>query len=395
MSKFTVTLPDIGEGVVEGEVIEWLKQPNDEVQQDEPIVIVMTDKATVELPAPKAGKLQKQYYQPGEIAIVGKPLYELDIEGEETATIIKPQEKKQEISEKKETEASVPRPRPIGQKALATPHTRHLAKELGIDINGFTGSGKEGRVTPEDLKGIQSKMTIETLPGDHTEPLIGIHRRMAETMAEAKRTIPHFTYTEQVNATRLVQLRASVKGEAENAGVHVTYMPLIIRALSKTLKEFPKLNSSYDATHQELILHEQQNIGIAMTTEMGLIVPALKNVETMGLEEVIRGYEDLKKRAVENRLQSSDMKGATITITNFGVLGGGGRWATPIITPPEVAILGVAKVQKLPVVKNGEVVAQDTLNISWSFDHRVIDGDMAATVSHHFGELIQNPAALL
>lgn len=431
---FTVTMPDIGEGVVEGEVIKWLKQPNDPLAQDEPVVIIMTDKATVELPAPYPGRLAKQYYEVGQIAIKDKPLYDIDVQSG-VATAQSQEEKKETKREskkepRKEEEEPVRVSKPAERtsitpdvkttakgKALAAPPTRKLARDIGVDINAVPATGKEGRVTKEDLvryhAGISSmamatpptpqegkkRSTAATaplrLPGDHEVPIIGIRNLMAKRMAESKDVIPHFSYFEQLDASRLVKLRHSFKEEAAKQGISVTYMPFIIRALSITLNKFPEVNSSVDIEKNAIIYHKQHNVGVATTTEQGLIVPVLKNVQEMTLHELIRAYDELKGRALAGKLKPSDMKEATITISNFGVLGGGGLWATPIINYPEVAILGIARIHKQPIIRNDAVVVRDVLNLSWSFDHRIIDGDMAASFSHHFSVLLQNPAALL
>lgn len=405
MSKiFTVKMPDIGEGVAEGEVIEWLKKVNDPISQDEPVVIVMTDKATVELPSPHPGKLAKQYYAIGQMAPRDKPLYDIEIEGAavsepaqakspENAPIIKAAiEKKKEPAHSpvKQSEGSV----------LATPHVRHLAREMGIQLEGVSGTGKEGRITEEDLKkshnpAVTASTQSIALEDDEIVPLIGIRQLMARKMKEAKSQIPHFSYFEQLDATRLVALRQKVKEEAAKIDIALTFMPFFIKALSLTIKRYPTLNSNLDTSAGQLIIHKQHNIGVAMTTPLGLIVPILKGVQEMSLEEIIKAYDALKVKAQNGKLASSDMKESTITISNFGVLGGGGLWATPIINYPEAAILAVAKIQKQPIVKNGELVVRDTLNLSWSFDHRIIDGDMAASCSHFFSELLQNPASLL
>jgi pyruvate dehydrogenase E2 component (dihydrolipoamide acetyltransferase) len=403
----TVKLPDIGEGVVEGEVIEWLKQVNDLVQQDEPVVIVMTDKATVELPSPAPGKLVKQYCRVGEMAVKDKPLY--DIQVSEEAIIAPPtplpkvEVEKAAIAPSKKEAITPERTVSQGQKALATPKTRQLAKEMGLDINLIQGTGREGQVTLEDLK-MTHEASIKTekvpspilhLPGDEEKPLVGIPALMAKKMAESKAKIPHFSYFEQAEATRLVQLRQKYNEEAIKQGHHVTYMPFLIKALSLTLKQYPTVNSSLDTVQTCLIIHRSHNVGIAINTSLGLIVPVIKDVQDMSLKEIVYAYEDLKNRALTGHLKSQDMKDSTITISNFGVLGGGGLWATPIINYPEVAILAVARIQKQPIVKNDNVVIRDVLNLSWSFDHRIIDGDLAATFSHHFATFIQNPAPLL
>lgn len=391
---FTVKMPDIGEGVVEGEVISWLKQPNDPLKQDEPVVVVMTDKATVELPAPMPGRLAKQYYQVGQTAIKDKPLYDIEVEEEipaKTSTETKPSKKPPPIELPKKATAE-------SHKALAAPPARKLAQELGVDINQIKGSGPEGRVTKEDVTHYvqtTSKEKSLSLLGDTEMPLIGIRKLMAKKMSLSKQMIPHFSYFEQVDATRLVQLKQSFKEKAAQQGVTVTFMPFIIRALSMTLSKYPIVNSSVDTEKNVIVMHAQHNVGIAITTEQGLIVPVLKNVEGMTLQELILAYESLKARALSSKLSSNDMKESTITISNFGVLGGGGLWATPIINYPEAAILALARIQKLPLVRNDTIVVRNSLNLSWSFDHRIIDGDLAAAFSHHFSTLLQNPAALL
>lgn len=401
MSKIhTVTLPDIGEGVVEGEVIEWLKEVGEDLKQDEAVVIVMTDKATVELPAPYPGKLTKHYYAAGEVAIKDKPLY--DIETEEIVAKKKVREQKKidktPLPEKEVKKTAIT---PCANhKSLATPPTRKLAKDLGININEIAGTGNDGRVTVEDLKKSiphtkAQHVEIPRFPDDEVKKFSGIPHLMAESMLLSKSNAPHFSYFEQVDATRLIQLRQRFKREGIKEGIPITYMPFIIRALSLSINKYPHVNSALNNDMSELIIHNQHNIGIAITTDLGLIVPVLRAVQDMSIEEIIRNYELLKNDALQRKLKSKDMKGSTITISNFGVLGGGGMWATPIINYPEVAILAIGRIQKRPVVRNGEIAVRDTLNLSWSFDHRVIDGDTAANFSHYFASLLQNPAALL
>lgn len=399
---YTVNLPDIGEGVVEGEVIEWLKKTGDSLRQDEPVVVVMTDKATVELPAPHPGILAKQYFQPGQIAIKGKPLYDIEL----TTPIqmdAKPEKKVQPTSSPPE-KISVPQPippeKPFGEKrGIAAPPVRKLAKELGVDLNRISGTGKEGRITPQDLQQFAKPRTCRTsilhLSDDEELPVVGIRHLMAERMAESHASIPMFSYFEQTEATRLVQLRNSFKEKALKENIHITYMPFFIRALSLTIKKFPQLNSSFDATCHKLYMHKHHNVGIAIASPYGLIVPVLKNVQEMSLYELIRAYEQLKNKALENKLTSHDMKEATITISNYGVLGGGGLWATPIVNYPETTILAVARIQKQPVIKDEAIVIRDTLNLSWSFDHRVIDGEIAASCSHYYSTFIHNPSRML
>jgi len=400
--KHTVNLPDIGEGVVEGEVIQWLKKVGDPVAQDEPVVIVMTDKATVELPAPYPGTIAKHYFKESEIAIKDKPLYDIELLGDVKPVEVK---KAEENPEKNSKEPKVSFKQQDKSQKLAIPAVRKKAEELGIDLEIVAGTGKDGRITFDDLKNFKSA-TAETLTDplldhplhlsdDEEKPLVGIRSLMAKKMTESKAHIPHFSFFEQLDASRLVQLKNKYSQEALKVDVHVTYMPFILKALSMTLSKFPEVNSSYDSLQNKLILHKPHNIGIAISSPLGLIVPVMKKVQDMTLNEIIMAYEDLKIRAGSNKLIPGEMKESTITVTNFGVFGAGVEFATPIINYPEVAILGVARIQKEPAVKDDKVVIRDTLHLSWSFDHRVIDGDMAASFSHHLATLLQNPASLL
>jgi pyruvate dehydrogenase E2 component (dihydrolipoamide acetyltransferase) len=353
MSLFTFNMPDIGEGVVEGEVISWLKKEGDILKKDEPVLILMTDKATVELPTPHPGILTKTYYKPGDIAKKGLPLFDVELKG----TLEKPQ---------------------------AAPPVRKLARELGVSLQEVKGSGPEGRILKQDLPHASNET-----------PVTGIRRLMAKKMAESHAHIPPFSYFEHADATRLVGLREKMQKEAESRGLKLTYMPFFLKALSATLLQHPLANTSYDEAKETLIQHAAHNIGIAMKTPLGLIVPVLHGVEKMSLTELVENYAKLTEKAKNNQLSSADMKGATITLTNFGALSHGADYATPIINHPEVAILGLAYIHKEPVVIHDALAIAEVLHCSWSFDHRVIDGEAAAAISSSFLKLIENPAALL
>jgi pyruvate dehydrogenase E2 component (dihydrolipoamide acetyltransferase)/2-oxoisovalerate dehydrogenase E2 component (dihydrolipoyl transacylase) len=413
----TIKLPDIGEGVAEGEIIEWRKQPNESLNQDEPVVVVMTDKATVELPSPYPGKLIKQYYKPGEIASVGKPLYDLEV----SSSVRPPQEKQEFTKEKIEKKESIQSDEMLfttsheTNKILATPSTRKLAKDLGVQIDSIEGTGKEGRVTDADVVLFHSKSNkrgISLVPSgkragpeiyastpllhmsdDEEKPLIGIRNLTAEKMVESKYIIPHYSFFDQLDCTRLIQLKDRIRIEAEKEGIKLTFMPFFIKALSLSLKKYPSVNGSVDIVDHKLVIHKHHNVGIATNTPLGLVVCVLKNVQDMSLQQVIRSYDFLMKKAREGKLERADMQDSTITISNFGTLGG--LWATPIINYPEIAILGIAKIRKEPVVKNDTVVIRDQVNLSWSFDHRVIDGNGAAEFSNIFIEILKNPAQVL
>lgn len=407
---FTVTLPDIGEGVVEGEVIEWYKNIGDRLAQDEPVVVVMTDKATVELPAPYAGRLLRQYFQPGQISIKGRPLYDIELDQASMPADMKaealpvsapdalPQPRSVHMPPVANVNAppAVPKERSTPSQVKATPPVRALARQMGIDLSTLQGSGKEGRIERRDLMKIPStKDEVLHLPEDKIEPLIGIHNLMAKKMVESKEHIPHFSYFEQVEVDRLAQLRESSQRLAEGVGVHLTYMPFFIRALSMCINKYPWLNSCFDAAANALVVHASHNIGIAMDTRRGLIVPVLKDVQAMGFEQIVHAYDDLHHRALQNKLLPAEMREGTISISNFGLVSSMDTWATPVINYPEVAILALSRIHAQPVAKNDAVVVKQVINLSWSFDHRVIDGAMAVRISHDFCSYVRDPAILI
>lgn len=401
MKIFTVTLPDIGEGVVEGQVIEWLKQVGDSVKQDEPIVSVMTDKATVELPAPTPGILKKQYYKVGETAFKDKPLYDLEIEGavesiREKSLAVPLVNKKEDVA-KKEEKPVVAEGRRSQGAALAAPPVRKLAKEMGISLETIQGTGKNGHIKMEDLQRASSKEAPASLkplqPDDKEVPLVGISQAMAKKMAEAREHIPGFAYYEQADAEEIVKLKEGLN--ANGREVKATFIPFFIRALSKTIERYPQINSSFDEHRNALIIHAHHNVGVAFATEKGLVVPVLKNVEKMNFNELVTAYEDLKEHALKGILKPQDMKDGTITLSNLGGLKGKALWAAPVIFYPQVAILATARIQPQPVAHWGIVEPRLMLNLSWTFDHRVIDGALAAEISQYYCSLIENPSSLL
>jgi len=396
---YTFCLPDLGEGVVEGEVVEWLKQEGDLVRQDEPVVVVMTDKATVELPSPYPGKIQKQYYKPGEIAIKDKPLYDILLDSGNG--LVAPEKKTKESKHRKKQfkeEVFSDVKAQNAKKIKAIPKVRHQANEWKIDLSLIPGSGFDGRITESDLHHTLAKQkegfshTLH-LEGDEEQQLVGIPGLMAKRMDETH--IPQFSYFEQADAVRLIQLRQNIKETAAEEGINVSYMPFFIRALSLTIKRYPKINASVDMQAGKMIFHKQHNIAIAMSSPQGLIVPVLKGVETLNMSEIIHAYESMKSKSLAGKTSSADMKEGTISISNFGAFGGEGLWATPMIVEPQVAILGVAKIRKVPLVKGEQVVVRDVVPFSWSFDHRLIDGELAAQVSHYYHDLIRDPGLFL
>lgn len=392
MSKImTITLPDIGEGVVEGEVIEWLKKEGEPVSQDEPVVVVMTDKATVELPSPYAGRFVKGYYQVGELALLDEPLYDIatDQASEELETV---EEKKLEPAVQKEKVVSQ---KPTETGLQASPAVRHLAKQLGVSLCEVS-KDHTGPLTAEDVKkhlfkeaALSSTTTLPPLPryeGSFEEPLVGIRGLMAETMDISNRVIPHFSFFAPLCTESVRQRREEQKERYAEKGIKLTFMPFFIQALSLALKNVPAANASVDLAAKKLLVHSVHNIGIAMNTPQGLVVPVLKGVESMSFEEIVLGFEALKEKARLGKLEPGMMKEATVTLTNFGTLGG--LAGTPVIPYPQTAILGMGKIQKEAVVEEDVVVIRERVLLSWSFDHRVLDGAKAALLSSSFVDVL-------
>lgn len=391
---YTINLHDIGEGVSEGEVIEWLKNVGDSVKQDEPVVIVMTDKVTVELPAPYPGTISKHYVKPGELSFRDQPLYDIEVTKEAVADIKVFTEKYSHLMECGNNSACIGQSQSMQSQdsILALPKVRHLARSLNIDLYQVKGTGSQGQITLDDIHRIQTQKnedfenrkeksldSISFLEGDQSYELQGVRRLMARKMNETH--IPQFSYFQFTDATQVIECRR--QHNDSNQKFAIGFMPFFIQALSLTIKDYPTLNSSING--DIVTIHQQHNIGIAVASPQGLIVPVIKGVHEMDLPQIIEAFQSLKDKVQSNQLSAEDMRGATITISNFGTLGDG-LWATPIIHLPEVAILAVAKICQNPVVVNNEIVIKSQLPLSWSFDHRVIDGELAAKISHRYCE---------
>lgn len=436
MSIYTVTLPDIGEGVVEGEVIEWLKELDEEIAQDEAVVVVMTDKATVELPAPYPGKLAKRYYEAGGIAIKDEPLYDIALSAEAAQKLRKkdpvksveesvgPKQEEPLSLEIKKAPTKEPKDfifqKPLqssSERPLACPSIRKLARDLKIDLADIIGTGAEGRITREDLIQHSLKSTkqstkqsteaknsaspskpafvkVPNLEGDEIRPIKGVRLKVAEKMSLSKSQIPHFSLFDRANAKFLMQLRENIKEQAKQRGVHLTYMPFFLKALSKALIDFPDCNASFDHVKNQLHVHKEHNIAIAMKSADGLLVPVLKKINEMSLEETIFSFDTLKRKASEQSLSPEDMSHSSISLSNFGSEGAG-LWVTPVINYPQVAILASGKIRKELIVKDDQAVIAPILPLCWSFDHRIIDGDVAIAFSKRFTQIIENPQELL
>ncbi|MDA4128322.1 MAG: 2-oxo acid dehydrogenase subunit E2 [Thaumarchaeota archaeon] len=399
-------LPDIGEGVAEGEVLKWFVKEGDPVKEDQPLVEVMTDKVNVQIPSPRTGTVGKLMAKEGDVVKVGTTLVLISLPGEQPSTAPSPQAPPQARTPEVTLQGpSVPEPGPAS-RALATPATRRLARELNVDIARIRGSGPQSRVTDDDVRaaagrgGQQAVVLGKAAPAPPTSsareevvPLRGIRKTIAERMVRSKNTAAHVTHVDEVDMTELVVLREAFKGSAEKRGVKLTFLPFIVKALVPALKEYKFVNSTLDDAAGNIILKKYYNLGIAVDTEQGLVVVVVRDVDRKDIFELAGEIESLAEKARTGRLSLDEVHGATFTITNVG--GIGGLFATPIINPPEAAILGVHAIKKRPVFRDGKVEVRDMMYISLSFDHRIFDGAYAARFTNKIIETIQDPKKLL
>ncbi len=415
-----VKLPELGEGVSEGELVKWLVQPGDVVKADQPIAEVMTDKATVEVPTPIAGTVVELKFKSGDVVKVDSIMLVLEASAGASAKVVAPvaaakpaaPTTAQPTAQQNFVAASPSISPPVADaKTLATPATRRLAREMSVDINTLNGTGLAGRVTRDDVLSTKAGNSMGTgatrAPGlsiprpayqggggaEERVAMIGIRRKIAENMQKSKAIIPHFTIMDQANVTALVAFRESLKDYAEKNDTKITYLPIVIKAMIATIREFPMFNASIDDATSEIVYKKYFNIGFAADTPNGLMVPVIKNADQKTIVELSKEILDLSKRAREGRLKLEEMKGASITITNIGSIGG--TYATPVINHPEVAIIGMYKIDEKPVIKNGQLEAIKTMNYTVTADHRLIDGAVAARFLKSFLERIENPARLM
>jgi pyruvate dehydrogenase E2 component (dihydrolipoyllysine-residue acetyltransferase) len=400
-------LPDIGEGVSEGEILKWMVKEGEAVKEDMPLVEVMTDKVNVQIPAPRSGRAAKILVKEGEVAKVGQTLMVIDEEGKAPSAVVPPPPSASPQTPAAASQTSPPTARPPQPDSgvLATPATRRLARELGVDISGVRGSGPQGRITDDDVRGASSgqgqKAVSAPSPPQHPRaganeevvPLRGIRKTIAERMVKSRQTAAQVTHVDEADMTELVQLREAFKGSAQKRGVRLTYLPFIIKALVPALKEFPYLNASLDEQSGSIVLKKYYNIGIATDTEQGLVVPVVKDVDRKDIFDLAGEIERLAESARKGTLSLDEVRGSTFTITNVGAIGG--LFATPIINLPEVAILGLHKIAKRPVVRDGRIEVRDTTYLSLSFDHRVLDGAYAARFTTALAETLGDTKKLL
>jgi 2-oxoisovalerate dehydrogenase E2 component (dihydrolipoyl transacylase) len=391
-------LPDIGEGIVECEVLEWKVKEGDLVEEDQVIADVSTDKAIVEIPSMHSGRVTKLYYIAGETAKVHSPLYAIDIDGEDVELPnqeIETQEHKLELV-KQPTNVTQSE---INNKVLTTPAVRKLAREHDLDLNLISGSGKSGRILKEDvLEYLKPDLNAPLLSltkaiEDRSEAIVGVRKIMAKHMADSVATIPHFTFVDDVDVTELLKLRAFLKSRYTEE-VKITLMPLLIKALSLSISAFPIVNSRVDGDFTELTYVASHNIGMAVDGKTGLLVPNIKDVQQRSIIDIAHEVTRLTDAARSGVINPADLKDGTITISNIGAIGG--ISASPIINKPEVAIVALGKIQKLPRFNDeGQLEERHIMTMSWSGDHRVIDGATIARFNNSWKAYLENPSTML
>ncbi|WP_397537374.1 dihydrolipoamide acetyltransferase family protein [Rummeliibacillus pycnus] len=434
-------LPDIGEGIHEGEIVKWFVKPGDKIEEDTVLAEVQNDKAVVEIPSPVEGTIEKVLVEEGTLTTVGTVLLEIDAPGYEELEL---HGHKDEGEDTSETEAQVQATAEDGKevekepvqaaesaavqeteinptaRVIAMPSVRKFARENSVDIKQVTGTGKNGRVLKEDIEAfknggakpavaeVEATKVTEEAPvtevaaapvefegefPETREKMSGMRRAIAKAMVHSKQTAPHVTLMDEVDVTELVAHRKKFKEIAAEKGIKLTYLPYVVKALVSTLRDFPEFNRSLDDATQEIIQKHYYNIGIAADTDKGLLVPVIKHADRKSVFAVSDEINQLATKAREGKLAPNEMKGASCSITNIG--SAGGQWFTPVINHPEVAILGIGRISEKPVIKNGEIVAAPVLALSLSFDHRMIDGATAQHALNNIKRLLSEPELLL
>ena len=384
MARYVFRLPDVGEGIAEAEIVEWRVAVGDTVEEEQPLVDVMTDKATVELTSPVAGVVLERGAEEGQELAVGEALVVLETEGAAPA-------KTAPKSAPAKTKAAAPAAaaQPAAAKPLASPATRRRAKEAGVDLASVEGSGPEGRVLDADLAAAKSP-TLARREGVTDVKVIGLRRRIAERMMDSYRRIPHFAYVEEVDVTELEALRAHLN--ATRPERRLSLPPFIITALVRVLPDFPQINATYDDEAGVVHRHGPVHMGVAVQTDDGLMVPVIRHAEARDLWDLSAEIGRLAAAARDGKASREELSGSTITLTSLGSLGGVAT--TPIINAPEVAIVGPNRIVERPVVREGQVQVRKTMNVSSSFDHRVVDGYDAAAFIQAVKARLEHPALL-
>ncbi|MAE56859.1 MAG: branched-chain alpha-keto acid dehydrogenase subunit E2 [Euryarchaeota archaeon] len=411
MGKHVFKLPDVGEGVVEGEIVDWKVKAGDSVTEDQPLVDLMTDKATVAIPSPVSGKVISTTGKPGDMVAVGAELIVFEVEGKrkeaepepEAAPDPEPKSEPEPEPEPVDTPepapASVAAAAPAGKRPLASPAVRRRAREAGVDLSGIQGSGPGGRISHDDmdtfLQGggrLAAVQRGQKRTGTTEVPVIGLRRKIAVKMAESKSRIPHFSYLEEIDITELESLRQHLNAKRSGDMPKLTYLPFLMQALVRTLQQHPECNALYEDERNTVVRHEAVHVGMATQTDDGLMVPVIRHSEARDVWDCAREMRRVSQAARDKTATSEELSGSTITVTSLGALGGLG--ATPIINHPEVAIIGVHKAEERAVVCDGAIVVRRMMNLSGSFDHRIVDGYNGAQMMQTLKQMLEHPATI-
>jgi 2-oxoisovalerate dehydrogenase E2 component (dihydrolipoyl transacylase) len=422
MTRYVFKMPDLGEGTVEAEVVAWHIKVGDMVTEDQVMAEVMTDKAAVEVPAPVTGRVVTINGQPGDMVRVGSELVVFETESSEDLVIAPaptPSPALRATSPADAGEVRKPEPAPGLRPAAAaaevksetgrvkaSPATRRKAREAGIDLRQVAGSGPTGRITPQDFEAVLSGVApahqnggsaaapslLRPRTGAEEIKVIGVRRVIAQRMTDAARTIPHFSYVEEVDVTDLESLRVHLNSKAPKGTPALTYLPFLAAALARVLEEFPQCNAHYDAERNVLIRHHPVHLGVATQTPDGLKVPVVRHAEARSLWELSDEIRRVSEAAKTGKASREELTGSTITITSLGRMGG--IVSTPIINAPEMGIIGVNKAIDRPVVLNGAVAIRRIMNLSSSFDHRFVDGYDAAAMILALKDRLEHPATI-
>ncbi|GAA3401278.1 dihydrolipoamide acetyltransferase family protein [Paenibacillus hodogayensis] len=440
MAIWQFRLPELGEGLHEGEIVKWHVKPGDEIKEDQIIMDVQNDKAVVEVPSPVTGKIVELKVKEGTVSHVGDPLAVIDVVGEippesihhgggDAAGEAAPAQAAPPAaapSAPAASETAAPKeaaPAPAapaaaaGGQVLATPSVRKFAREKGVDLAAIRGTGRNGQVTKDDVLAFEAgggqasapaqedaapqasasaPASSSAVSGDRVEervPLKGMRKAIANAMVKSVYTAPHVTIMDEVDVTALVELRQKAKPLAEKKGVKLTYLPFIVKALVAAVKQFPALNASIDDEKSEIVYKKYYNIGIATDTDNGLLVPVVFDADRKNVWQVAGEIRELAARGRDGKLQSGELKGSTISITNIG--SAGGMFFTPVINYPEVAILGTGRISEKPVVRDGQIVIGNVMALSLSFDHRLIDGATAQNAMNYIKSLLEDPQLMV
>ncbi|MFV0926883.1 dihydrolipoamide acetyltransferase family protein [Pseudomonas palmensis] len=428
MGTHVIKMPDIGEGIAQVELVEWFVKVGDTVTEDQVVADVMTDKATVEIPSPVTGKVLALGGQPGEVMAVGSELIRIEVEGAGNyqegagkpaaatppavtaapmASVPEAQPQPAVVS----TPAAAPSgnaqrsptivPREANERPLASPAVRKRALDAGIELRYVHGSGPAGRILHEDLDAflVQPSTSSASGPGGYARrddseqvPVIGLRRKIAQRMQDAKRRVAHFSYVEEIDVTALEELRVHLNKKHGDSRGKLTLLPFLVRAMVIAAREFPQINATYDDEAQLITRHGAVHVGIATQGDNGLMVPVLRHAEAGSLWSNASEIARVANAARNNKASREELSGSTITLTSLGALGG--IVSTPVVNTPEVAIVGVNRIVERPMVVNGQIVVRKMMNLSSSFDHRVVDGMDAALFIQAIRGLLEQPASL-